>query len=215
MESTVYYSRIRFILQLVTLLTASPRTGHVISVYAGTFENGVKAGEEPIGSPPVDAYSFNTVRKYTSFMKTFIFEELADKYAGRLSLIHIYPGLVDGPGFTEMPLWFRIVFNVLKPLTWFAMTPPADCGMVMAYLATSRFPAKYSVRDAHASTDAEVAKSSLGVPGGGAYSLGQTADSQTQQVMFEKARRADTSKKVWDHTIKTLDDIAKKNATRA
>jgi hypothetical protein len=33
--------------------------------------------------------------------------------------------------------------------------------------------------------------------------------------MFEKARRADTSTKIWDHTMKTLDDIAKKNVARA
>ncbi|KFA55640.1 Sat2 [Stachybotrys chartarum IBT 40293] len=215
LESTIYYSRIRFILQLLPLLTASPRVAHVISVYAGGMENGVKPDEEPIGFVPAEIYHFNTVRKYTTFMKTFVFEELAEKHAERLSLIHIYPGLVDGPGFTQMPRWFRVLFTLMKPLTSLYMTRSEDCGMVMAYLATSRFSAKGSGQDAPTSTDTLAPKSSLGVVGGGAYSLGQRADSQTPQIMFEKSRKPDTSKKAWDHTIRTLDDIAKKNATIA
>jgi NAD(P)-dependent dehydrogenase (short-subunit alcohol dehydrogenase family) len=211
LESTIYYSRIRFILQLMPLLTASPRVAHVVSVYAGSMENGVKADEEPIGFVPANIYSFNVVRKYVNFMKTFVFEELANKYAGRLSLIHIYPGLVDGPGFAQMPGWFRVLFTLMKPLTFFVMTSSEDCGMVMAYLATSSFPAKQSVQDVTAPTDTPVPKSSLGVIGGGAYSLGQRADPQTPQIMFEKSRKPDTGKKAWDHTMKTLDDIAKKN----
>ncbi|KAH7303828.1 hypothetical protein B0I35DRAFT_446074 [Stachybotrys elegans] len=212
LESTVYYSRIRFILQLLSLLTASPRVAHVISVYAGSIENGVTPDEEPIGFVPPEIYDFNAVRKYTTFMKTFVFEELAEKHSERLSLIHIYPGLVDGPGFTQMPLWFRALFTVMKPLTWFFMTGSEDCGMVMAYLATSRSSAKGSIQDA---MDTLVPKSSLGIVGGGAYSLGQRADPQTQQIMFEKSRKPDTRKKAWDHTIRTLDDIAKKNAAIA
>src|ERR1700709_2117207 len=86
--STTYYSRIRFVLQLMPLLTASPRPGHVISIYAGGFEDGTKPGESPIGCPPVETYGRAGVRKHTGFMKNFIFEELAEKNAGKLSLIH-------------------------------------------------------------------------------------------------------------------------------
>ena len=77
----------------------------------------------------------------------FLFEELAEKHAGRLSLSHTYPGLVDGPGISnpDMPFWFRFVWRLLKPLAWLYMTSPEDCGQVMLYLATSRYPAKGTV----------------------------------------------------------------------
>ncbi|KAJ5833025.1 hypothetical protein N7474_001336 [Penicillium riverlandense] len=175
--STVYYSRIRFILQLLPLLTSSPLPGHVISIYAGGFEDGTSPGESPIGCPPPSTYGLTAVRKHTSFMKTFMFEELAEKNAGKLSLIHIYPGLVDGPAFygPEIPSWFRFLWRILKPLASLYMTSADDCGDVMTYLATSRYPAKGTAGNKSAG-GVEVAKSTQGEPGGGCYAVGQRGD---------------------------------------
>ncbi|KAF7553061.1 hypothetical protein G7Z17_g3914 [Cylindrodendrum hubeiense] len=208
--STTYYSRIRFIMQLMPLLTASPLPGHVISVYAGGFEDGTSPGEWPVGCPADAVYGISTVRKHTCFMKTFVFEELADKYAGKLSLTHIYPGLVDGPTFTgpDMPAWFRLVWRLLKPLAQLFMTSSEDCGQVMVYLATSNFPAKGAPGSAKAtlSTKAE--------PGGGCYGVGKWAD-MPKGIRYEKVRKEDTSKKIWDHTMETLERIEKENANAA
>lgn len=205
--STTYYSRIRFITQLLPLLTASPISGRVISVYAGGMENGTSPDELPIGCPPDEVYGLNSVRKYSTFMKTFMFEELASKYAGRLSLTHIYPGLVDGPGFysNEMPTWFRWVWWALKPLLSLYMTSPEDCGATMMYLATSRFPA-ISTK----TPSGEAAVSTKMEPGGGAYGVGRTADPPAG-VRYEKIRKSDTAKRVWDHTMEILNRIEKRN----
>lgn len=198
----------RMILLLLPLLEASPITGHVISVYAGAVDISAAPGELRIGCPPDAVYSLHTVRKYTTFMKTFFFETLAEKYAGKLSLVHIYPGLVEGPGFQspDMPLWFRVFWQlILKPLTWWYQTTPDDCGDVMLYLATERYPAKGINGSGGERTmgGVGVAKSTRDEIGGGAYSVGQRGDEQ-KGVAFEEVRKDDTEKLVWEHTMETF-----------
>lgn len=215
--STTYYSRVRFIMQLMPLLTASPVPGHVISIYAGGMEDGTaKPDELPIGLPPPETYGITTVRKHTCFMKNFLFEELADQHAGHLSLSHIYPGLVDGPTFysPDMPTWFRIVWRLLKPLASFFMTSKDDCGDVMLYLATERYPAKGTFKDGEMNLvgGVEVARSTNGELGGGSYALGQRGDVQTKEVSYEKVRREGLGQKIWDHTMEILGRIEKENA---
>jgi hypothetical protein len=176
-----------------------------VSVYAGTFEDGTKPGEFPVGCPPDATYGIGAVRKHSSFMKTFLFEELAEKYAGKLRLTHIYPGLVDGPSFLgpESPTWFKIIWRMFKPLMAWYMTTPDVCGQVMLHLATAKFPAQGASGEAE-----DVARSSQGERGGGAYSVGERADAQ-KGVMYERVRQADTGKKVWQHTMETLERAEK------
>jgi hypothetical protein len=214
--STTYYSRIRFILQFMPLLLASPLPAHVVSIYAGGMEDGTSPGELPIDCPPPSTYGVGGVRKHTCFMKTFFFEELADRHAGKLSLSHIYPGLVDGPGFysPDMPIWFKIVWTIMKPLSWLLyMTSPEVCGEVMLYLATPRYPAKTRLENGETLVDGvEVANGTNGEPGGGAYALGQRGDAWSKGRSYEKIRTEETRKQVWDHTMEILERIEKENA---
>jgi hypothetical protein len=215
--STTYYSRIRFILQLMPLLTSSPLPAHVISIYAGATEDSTTPGEVPIGCPPPETYGVTGVRKNTCFMTTFLFEELAEKHAGKLSLSHIFPGLVDGPTFTgsDMPTWFKFVWAIVKPLAWLVyMTSPAVCGAVMVYLATPQFPAKPAVEDDGSLVRGDqVARGTKGQAGGGAYALGQRADVENKGRSWEKFRTEGMSKKVWDHTMEVLEGAAKTNTS--
>lgn len=204
----MYYTRIRFINQLLPLLLASPLPAHAISVYAGTMEDGTQPHEFPVGLPPDSIYGITSVRKHSCFMKTFAFEKLAEEHAGKLRLTHIFPGLVDGPGFLhpDMPAWFRYVWNFLaKPLfSWWYMTPPKVCGQVMVYLATENYPARGSVTNGQ-----EVARGSHGEVGGGAYSVGKSGDPQ-EGVMYEKVRKEDTKDEVWAHTTEVLELAAQR-----
>jgi hypothetical protein len=213
--STLYYSRIRFIAQLTPLLTASPRQGHVISVYAGSFEEVSAKEEPPIGCPPPSQYGIGTVRRNTVFMKNFVFEELANKHAGNISFTHIYPGLVDGPAFYDpgAPTWFKWVWKIMYPIAWLLyMTSSEVCGQVMLYLATDRYPAKGIVDQEGKSNGVEAVRGTNGELGGGSYAVGQRGDAQKKGKSFEKIRGEGLSKKIWDHTMSTLEDIAKKNA---
>lgn len=206
----------RFILQLMPLLTASPLPAHVVSIYAGGFEDGTSPGELPIGCPPPSSYGVSGVRKHTCFMKVFFFEELAEKHARHLSLSHIYPGLVDGPAFygPDTPAWFRFVWRLVKPLAWLYMTSPDVCGQVMLYLATPRYPAKGTLEENGNKVvgGVEVAKSTKGELGGGSYALGQRGDVWNKGMSYERVRKEGMSKKVWDHTMETLEKIEKENA---
>ncbi|KAH7323127.1 hypothetical protein B0I35DRAFT_427166 [Stachybotrys elegans] len=208
LESTLYYSRVRFVTKLAPLLSASPRAGHAVSVYLGAKERGVTT-DAYIGRTPDEKYGVVEVGRYLGFMKTMVFEDLAEKYAGKIRFTHIFPGLVDGPGFDQLPRVYRILWTLLKPIAWIWMTPPEDCGAVMVYLATDRFPAKGAAKDG-----ADVVRASSGERGGGSYSLGQLADAPPQQVLYEKARKEDTHKKAWDYTMNLLDDIEKRNLAR-
>ena len=214
--STVYYSRIRFVMQLLPLLTASPLPGHVVTIYAGGFEDGTKAGEMPIGLPPPATYGITGVRKHTTFMTTFFFEELARKHAGRLSLTHIYPGLVDGPTFysPDNPTWFKIIWRIMKPLASFYMTSPDDCGDVMLYLLSARYPAKGMIEKGgkNLAGGVEVAKSTTAEVGGGSYSVGHRGEVPAKGKMYEKVRTDGLAQKVWDHTTEILDRIERDNA---
>jgi hypothetical protein len=198
--SCLYYSRMRFIQNLTPLLLAASNTAHVISIFAGTMEETIKPGELPIGVPPPAVYGVSSVRGHTAFMKTFAFEELAEKHAGKISFNHIYPGLVDGPTFYRdvNPRWIRIIWQIMKPLAMLYMTSPAMCGEVMVFLATQRYPAKGSI-----APGSEVAASSQQELGGGAYSVGQRGD-EKKAVSYAKVRKADTGKKVWEHTMEML-----------
>jgi hypothetical protein len=199
----------RFIQNLTPLLLASPGTAHVISIFAGNAEDSIALNETPIGTPPPGSYGITSVRRNTTFMKTFFFEELAEKHAGKISFVHIYPGLVDGPVFYSdvNPLWFRIAWRIFKPLVSWYMTSPEVCGQVMVSLATKRYPAKGAVKEGDA-----VAHSSQQEVGGGAYAVGQRGD-ESKTVSWARARKEDTGKRVWEHTMEILGRIGKDDAS--
>jgi hypothetical protein len=204
--SLLYYSRMRFIQSLTPLLTASPDTAHVISIFAGNMEDRIPAGTQPIGTPRPEIYGITPVRIHATFMKTFFFEELAEKHAGKISFVHVYPGLVDGPTFyTDVnPLWFRILWRVVKPLMSWYMTSPEVCGQIMLFLATERYTAKGTVKPGDEDKAiGGVAFSTQRELGGGAYAVGQRGD-ERKEVRYLKIRNDDTAKKVWDHTTSVL-----------
>lgn len=207
-----YYSRIRFILQLTSLLTSSPLAGHAVSVYAGGFEE-VAPGEMPIGCPPQSTYGVASVRKYSTFMKTFIFEQLAEEHAGKLRLTHIFPGLVDGPGFfsPDMPLWFRIVWTLIRPLAGLFGTSSEVSGQVLVYLATQRYASRGRFKDTSEQiNEVGLARSTLGELGGGAYGAGQRGDTQNGFI-YEKVRKEGMRQQVWEHTMEVFRKIDEKD----
>jgi hypothetical protein len=185
----------------------------VISVYAGSFEE-VSANEKaPIGCPSVEKYGINTVRKHVVFMKNFMFEEFARKYAGKISFIHIYPGLVDGPGFyhQDNPLWFKVIWRILYPFLWLTyMTQQDTCGEVMAYLATNSFPPTGET-EVH---EVDMTVATTGVKGDGSYAVGQRADSGNKQgsKTFASFRDQDLGKEVWEHTMEIFEQVVKSDA---
>lgn len=204
--SLLYYSRIRFLLNLTPLLLHSlnPSGAHVISIFAGTMEDRIDAKNLPIGPPCPAAYGVTSVRTHVSFMKTYLFEALAEANTGNISYIHVYPGLVDGPTFLSKvnPLWFRVLWRVAKVLMGWYMTKPEVCGEVMVFLGMGRYPA----RGVDGRKGGEVAFSSMRERGGGAYAVGQRGD-EKKEVSYAKLRQSDTRDRVWKHTMGVLEGV--------
>ncbi|KAI4949354.1 hypothetical protein J4E91_005093 [Alternaria rosae] len=206
--SLLYYSRIRFILGLTPLLLRSqnPTGAHVISVFAGTIEDSISPSALPIGPPTPEKHGVTSVRTHVSFMKTFMFEALAEEHAGKIAFVHVYPGLVDGPTFLSKvnPLWFRVLWRVAKVFMAWYMTSPTVCGEVMVFLCTGRYPARGV--DVGGKTVVDVAFSSTRERGGGAYAVGQRGD-EKKQVSYAKLRKSDTRDRVWKHTMGVLESV--------
>ncbi|KAH7413743.1 hypothetical protein DE146DRAFT_638446 [Phaeosphaeria sp. MPI-PUGE-AT-0046c] len=207
--SLLYYSRLRFITRLTPLLSASPSSARVISIFAGNVEDGLPpSGSLPIGPIPKDEYGVTAVRRYATFQKTFAFEHLASQHAGKISFTHIYPGLVDGPNFYNSdvnPLWFRVVWRLLKPLAWWYVTGSEDCGDLMVHLATKRYPAKGEGVDEEG-VAGDVAFSSTRERGGGAYAVGRRGD-EGEEVSWQSVRKGDTEERVWAHLMEVFEGV--------
>ncbi|KAF2679143.1 NAD(P)-binding protein [Lentithecium fluviatile CBS 122367] len=205
--SLLYYSRIHLIRRLTPLLLAAPTPAHCISIFAGSMESAVTPTSLPIGTP--SQYTMTTIRNTTVFMKTFAFEALAAQHAGKISFTHIYPGLVDGPVFYSdvNPLWFRVLWRVVKVLVSWYMTSPEVCGDVMVFLSTGKYAAKGAANEE--GVVGGVACSTQRELGGGAYGVGQRGD-ENKAVSYANVRKEDTGEKVWKHTVRTLEEIEKK-----
>lgn len=215
--SLLYYSRMRFITNLLPLLLASQLPAHVISVYAAGKEGKLAPADLSLRDPK--HYGFATARSHVTYMTTFFMETLAERHRGRLSLMHVFPGLVMTPGFdhARLPAWFKLTWRwVVAPIVrpWLAV-PPRECGERMLFLATPRFPARETGAPteggegaAGTEGDAGVAVGTDGKRGGGAYAVDWDGeDIPTTEKAYGKVRGEGMARKVWEHTMGAFEEI--------
>jgi hypothetical protein len=205
--SLLYYSRMRFISRLLPLLLASElHTGaHVISIYAGGLENKGKLFPDDLSLDEADHYGFANCRTHCIAMKTMYFEHLANSYPGKLSLVHLYPGLVVHAGFDDpnFPLWFRIIWRLVRPLAKLFSISPRDIGQRVLYLGTARFPAK----GVKPQDNIRVVDATDGIKGGGAYSVNQASETCNTAKFYSGLRRQGFQASVVQHTKDVFDSI--------
>jgi hypothetical protein len=204
--SLMYYSRMRIIVKLLPLLRKSRLPAKVVSVYAAGME--AKLFPEDLSLRDLKHYSYSQARSHMVYMHTLFMETLAEQNRGKLSLIHIFPGLVLGPGFQnpELPAWFRTLFHwVLIPLFGRLLTvKPEDCGDRMLSLASSRYPPGNS--DKSISQDG-VAIGTDGKPGSGVYSLSYNGENNLNAKAYEKFNKDEMRKRAWEHTMKAFEVV--------
>ena len=210
--SLVYYSRMRFITQLLPLLLASnlPTGAHIISVFGPGRNNTIFPDDLSLRQPK--HYTVINNGSHVAYMKTFFFEQLAAKYPGKLSLCHYFPGLVWTPAFSSsgLPWWFKGLFRILSPFLWFYMIPEKECGERVISLASDRYPARSETGTARAGKTqegVEVAVSSDGVVGGGAYRPNWDGEPLPLRKTYPGLRADGMSQKVWDHTMEAFREI--------
>jgi hypothetical protein len=201
--SLMYYSRMRMIVKLLPLLLKSSLPAKVVSVYAAGME--AKLFPEDLSLRDPKHYSYAQARSHMVYMHTLFLETLAEQNPGKLSLVHIFPGLVLGPGFQnpELPAWFRTLFHwVLIPLFGRLLTvKPEDCGDRMLSLTSSHYPPRPS--DNFKSQEG-VAIGTDGKPGSGAYSLSYNGENNLNAKAYEKFNKNEMRKTVWEHTMRAF-----------
>lgn len=209
--SLLYYSRMRFITQLLPLLLASPLPGRVVSVFGPGRDTKLIPDDLSLRRP--GNFSFTTLGSHAAYMTTFFFEKMAASHPGKLSLSHYFPMLVITPAFKGdgVPSWFKAVFAVIGPVFRLIGVNPKECGERVLFHTSPRFPARASDAGAKSPVTVEnvnVASSSDGILGGGAYRVNWDGEEVPLGKGYKNIRMDEVSKKVWDHTIKVFQDIS-------
>lgn len=201
----------RFVTQLLPLLLASPLPGRVVSVFGPGRDTKLIMEDLALRKP--QNFNFTTLGSHAAYMTTFFFERMAASHPGKLSLSHYFPMLVITPAFKGegVPSWFKGVFAVIGPLIKLISVNPKECGDRVLFHTSPRFPARST--DAKAKSPAKlenlnVAASSDGVVGGGAYRVNWNGEEVPLGKGYKYIRMDDVSQKVWDHTMKVFQDIS-------
>lgn len=141
-------------------------------------------------------------------MKTFYMEHLAVKYSGKIALMHFYPGLVVTNAFQgpTVPKWFRYTWRLLSPFISLFTVPEVESGERVLFLASNRFPPRNStsIEDANG---LQIAESSDGVSGGGAYRVDWNGESIPIKKNYEELRAAGWGEKFVAHTNQVFADV--------
>jgi hypothetical protein len=201
--SLMYYSRMRAITKLLPLLLQSNLPATVVSVYAAGMEKVIYLDD--LSLRDLSHYSYSQARSHMVYMHTLYMETLAEQHPGKLALIHIYPGLVKGPGFDnpEYSLLLRmfmkwIIFPVLGP---FIGVPPDECGERMLSLASAKYPPRGAKSEEGACVGTD------GKHGSGVYALGAKGDDAINMTAYGRFDKDAIREKVWDHTNKAFEVI--------
>ncbi|KAK4937626.1 hypothetical protein LTR10_021772 [Elasticomyces elasticus] len=209
--SLLYYSRMRFVTQLLPLLLASPLPGRVVSVFGPGRDTKLILDDLSLRKP--HNFNFTNLGSHAAYMTTFFFEIMAASHPGKLSLSHYFPMLVVTPAFKGdgVPTWFKGAFAVVGPLFKLLGVNPKECGERVLFHTSPRFPARSSNAGGRSPAKVgmvKVASSSDGILGGGAYRVNWNGEEIPLGKGYKNIRKEEASKKVRDHTMKAFQDIS-------
>ncbi|KAI1357356.1 hypothetical protein F5Y08DRAFT_324480 [Xylaria arbuscula] len=177
-----YYSRIRFVVNLLPQLRQSSNLRRVVTVFAGGKEG--KVFTDDLQGSQLGIASF---RGHLTSMITLAFHTLSQQ-APEVSFIHVYPGFVKTDLARELGGVTAAVAKILlKPIMAVLHIPIEETGERQAYLATSaRFPpADSQVGDADGVALGQGNNVAVGVNGelgGGVYSIDYEGEGTSQGV---------------------------------
>ncbi|KAL8785860.1 MAG: hypothetical protein Q9195_008455 [Heterodermia aff. obscurata] len=205
--SLLYYSRMRFATKLLPLLLASPLPAHIISIYAAGRGSTLTTSDLSLRNP--NNYTIRNLGSHAVIMKTFFMESLVERHPGKLSFVHIYPGLVMTGGFDDkrLPLWFRVAFLLLRPLLTFVITPGRVSGERVLFAATETFPAMKGGQGNDGKGREETRIGTDGVRGSGAYAVGSEMEPATLGKIYATLRADGAKEQVWEHTMSAFQEI--------
>ncbi|KAK3111327.1 hypothetical protein LTR53_013550 [Teratosphaeriaceae sp. CCFEE 6253] len=199
----LFYTRMRFTLNLMPLLINASSPAHVISVFGAGMEKGAALYKEDLSlaKDPARHYSVLNVRVHVAHITTMYFEHLAQQHAGKLSLVHVFPGLVVTPAFSDsnFPWWSKGLWFLLGPIArWFIAVGPEEIGERVLFLATPRYPGRQQTSE----STSDVAMGTDGARGGGAYSCNWNGETNDIEKLYTTLREQGFRDQVREHVGK-------------
>jgi hypothetical protein len=198
-----YYSRIRFIHQLLPQLTKASDSGglsRVVSVLGAGSEGKLALDDMSLKN----GYNIRTCLNHATTMNSLAAGELAKANPGT-TFIHAYPGLVKtniAQGFG--PALRFVMKGAMAVFTPFSV-PIKESGERHLFAATSDIysPQAETVESAVSGID--------GVKGSGAYRLNWNGDVRADSKMLNEYRAQGVGKKVWEHTLEVFEKVCGKD----
>ncbi len=215
-----YYTRLRFVYNLLPLLTQSalPR---VISILAGGKEKAIDLNDLEVRNN----FTFIKAAENGTTQTTLAFEELAKTYPS-ITFIHKFPGFVNTgvidrllatvPGLMAIPATIARYF-VLPLLNLFSITVD-EAGERGLFIATSaRYPPskpKTGFTGVALPDGVQVAVSSVvnNGEGNGMYRIGADDESAEESPILLTYRQEDAGKTVWRETQAAWDRALERSA---
>jgi NAD(P)-dependent dehydrogenase (short-subunit alcohol dehydrogenase family) len=208
--SLLYFSRMKTILNLMPLLLNAPVPAHVVSVFAAGAEGDTFDPDDLMVRKP-GRFGVTSTRHHVVYMKTLSFEYLAQKYPGKIALVHVFPGLVLTDGLRFLPKWMQLTFYICYPLLKLTTTPGPEVGERILFLTSPvRFPAAGQEPAKQAGTKLEVAMGTDLKIGSGAYAVGITgmaADAEKMHKAYDKYDKDELRRKIVAYTLRAFEEI--------
>lgn len=208
-----YYSRMRFIYNLLPQLTATATStttdtnttkarplSRVISILSPGQEGSLDLNDLALKHH----FSLRTCATHSITMNSLMVHEFASRNPST-SFIHAYPSGVKTGVMRDLGPWSKVAAEVVGFLAKPFMVPLKESGERHLYAATSEaFPPKESGEGSAASN---VAVGSDGVKGSGGYLLNWNGEITGKQAVLAKYRAEGVGKTVWEHTFDVFQKV--------
>ncbi|PKY01216.1 NAD(P)-binding protein [Aspergillus campestris IBT 28561] len=208
-----YYSRMRFIQNLLPLLSSSSSSGpsRVVSIYGGGFEYSINTSDLDL------KYNFSLLNayKHSITMTSLSMEHLATTHPA-VSFIHAYPGLVGTNIYSNsFPVPVSTFYNYgLWPFMWPFSVGLAESGeRHLFHLSSARYPAQRSAGSRGVPLDigtGDIAKGTNGKIGSGAYLLNWKGEVRPSTKVMARYQEERIPELVWGHTERLMEEAVRR-----
>ncbi|MCJ1389268.1 hypothetical protein MMC18_002124 [Xylographa bjoerkii] len=193
----IYYSRMRFVHNLLPELTATSKEpnslSRVVTVQSAGHEGPLIEDELELKHN----YSFLNCRSHGAVMNDFACEELAKQHPGT-AFVHVYPGFVKTGIMDHGGMLLKLFGTVLKTVLSPIWVSPEESG------ERNLFHGSASMFAPHASAGEEAAVGSDGTKGSGAYLVGWNGKKVGNQTILDALREKQMGNTIWEHTLEVF-----------
>ncbi|OOF90332.1 hypothetical protein ASPCADRAFT_179224 [Aspergillus carbonarius ITEM 5010] len=197
-----YYARMRFVHNLLPLLSASQGSARVISILAAGQEGSIEEDNFDL----TKSWTFMKSNTYAATLNSLAMEHLATTNP-TISFIHAFPGIVRSP--LMKSTFGNFAGSVLTVLSRPISMTLEESGERNLFLSTSAaYPPAAPKDPAHSGVPlaggVQTAAASTGKVGGGSYILGYDGSNATREKLMADYRSKHFPNKVWNHTLETF-----------